>query len=238
MTLLAAVMVAHLEGRRAASVIVVTIALAAPFTNWHRTADLSSFSGEKPHLSSPGEVFPDPRAAWEAGSGGWYWRHHSLAEIWLVPRTMSRALLQELAGKPVSTFEPVRRKPAGLPDGSSLPMAVLHWGQVRRDLAVEMPATGTLLWRLIPFPGHHLSVDGRDSVPLTDMVTGLVSQRVEAGPHLVSWTWEPFPALRRARAVSTGAVVVIAMLLLGDFGVRRRRHRTEDAVIEGTDSVG
>ena len=227
MTLLAAAMVAHMNFRQAAPVIVIALLLAAPFANWDRTAERSAFSSEKPQSScSSGEIFPDPCAAWEAGSGGWYWRHHTLAEIWLVPKAMKQMLLYDLAGQDVSLYRPLRQRALAMSDGSPLPVTVRHWGQVRRELAVDASEAGDLLWRLIAFPGHHLTVDGQSSLPGTDSATGLVSQRVAQGHHVVSWTWKPFPALRRARAVSSVSAVVIALLLVSGLGTgfRRRQH--------------
>ena len=222
MTLVLALLVARLEPRRAWMIVIVTAVVAAPFSGWNRTAPASTFLRSQPPPTEPGTVFPDPFTAWQAGSGGWYWRHENLAEPWLLPKNQRPFLFPDLAGHPTTELDLIRGRPAAIPDQSAALIRVIEWGQVRRTLEVASPEGGVLLWRLIPFPEMRVTVDGLEVNLSEDAVTGLLSHRVPAGEHVVGWTWRPFPALRWARRVSlAGLIVSFALLLMA--GVRRRR---------------
>jgi len=223
MTLAVALLVARLEPRRAWMIVIVTAVVTAPFSGWDRTAPASTFIRPQPPPTEPGTVFPDPYTAWQAGSGGWYWRHENLAEPWLLPRNQRPFLFPDLAGVPAVELDLIRSRPAVMPDQSAGLIRVIEWGQVRRTLEVKSPEGGVLLWRLIPFPEMRVTVDGRGVNVAEDAVTGLLSHPVPAGEHIVRWTWRPFPALRWARGVSlAGLVVVLAILVMAGLG---RRHR-------------
>jgi len=223
MTLVVALLVARLEPRRAWMIVIVTAVVAAPFAGWDRTAPASTFLRPQPPPTEPGTVFPDPYTAWQAGSGGWYWRHENLAEPWLLPKNQRPFLFPDLAGDRADELHLIRNRPAVMPSQSTALIRVIEWGQVRRALEVESPDGGVLLWRLIPFPEMKVMVDGREVDVTEDGVTGLLSNHVPAGEHIARWTWRPFRALRWARGVSlAGLFVSVALLLVA--AVRRRRH--------------
>ena len=222
MTLVVALLVARLEPRRAWMIVIMTAGVAAPFSGWDRTAPASTFIRPQPSPTEPGTVFPDPYTAWQAGSGGWYWRHENLAEPWLLPKNQRPFLFPDLAGVPAVELDLIRSRPAVMPDQSAGLIRVIDWGQVRRTLEVKSPEGGVLLWRLIPFPEMRMTVDGRGVNVTEDAVTGLLSHPVPAGEHVVGWTWHPFPALRWARGVSlAGLIVSFALLLMAGVGRRR-----------------
>ena len=222
MTLAVALLVARLEPRRAWMIVIVTAVVAAPFSGWNRTAPASTFLRSQPPPTEPGTVFPDPFTAWQAGSGGWYWRHENLAEPWLLPKNQRPFLFPDLAGVPAVELDLIRSRPAAIPDQPAALIRVIEWGQVRRTLEVASPDGGVLLWRMIPFPEMRVTVDGREVGLSEDTVTGLLSNHVPAGEHVVGWTWRPFPALWWARGVSlAGLIVSLALLLMA--GVERRR---------------
>jgi hypothetical protein len=223
MTLIMALLVARLEPRRAWMIVIVTAVVAAPFAGWDRTAPASTFLRPKPPLTEPGTVFPDPYTAWQAGSGGWYWRHENLAEPWLLPKNQRPFLFPDLAGDRADELHLIRNRPAVMPSQSTALIRVIEWGQVRRTLEVSSPDGGVLLWRVLPFPEMMVTVDGREAEVTEDAVTGLLSNHVPAGEHIARWTWHPFRALRWARGVSlAGLFVSLALLLVA--AVRRRRH--------------
>jgi hypothetical protein len=223
MTLVTALLVARLEPRRAWMIVIVTAVVAAPFAGWDRTAPASTFLRPQLPLTEPGTVFPDPYTAWQAGSGGWYWRHENLAEPWLLPKNQRPFLFPDLAGAPADELHLIRNRPAVMPDQPGALIRVIEWSQVGRTLEVSSPAGGVLLWRLIPFPEMMVTVDGREVDVTEDAVTGLLSNNVPAGDHIARWTWRPFRALRWARGVSlAGLFVSLALLLVA--AVRRRRR--------------
>jgi len=223
MTLVLALLVSRLEPRRAWMIVIVTAIVAAPFAGWDRTAPVSTFLRPQPPPAEPGTVFPDPYTAWQAGSGGWYWRHENLAEPWLLPKNQKPFLFPDLAGDRAVELDLIRNRPAAMPGSSGALIRVIEWGQVRRGLEVASPDGGLLLWRLIPFPEMRVMVDGREVEVTEDAVTGLLSSVIPAGDHIVRWTWRPFRALRWARGVSlAGLFVSLALLLVA--AVRRRRH--------------
>ncbi len=223
MTLVVALLVARLEPRRAWMIVIVTAVVAAPFSGWDRTAPASTFLRPQPPPTEPGTVFPDPYTAWQAGSGGWYWRHENLAEPWLLPRNQRPFLFPDLAGDPAGELDLIRNRPAAMPDQPAALIRVIEWGQVRRTLEVTSPDGGVLLWRLIPFPEMRVTVDGREVDVSEDAVTGLLSNHVPDGEHVVRWTWRPFPALWWARGTSlAGLSISLALLVMAGLG--RRRH--------------
>jgi len=215
MTLAVALLVARLELRRAWMIVIVTAVITAPFSGWNRTAPASTFLSPQPPPTKPGTVFPDPFIAWQAGSGGWYWRHENLAEPWLLPKNQRPFLFPDLAGDPADELDLIRNRPAAMPDQPAALIRVIEWGQVRRTLEVVSPDGGMLLWRLIPFPEMRVTVDGREVNVTEDAVTGLLSHPVPAGEHIARWTWRPFPSLRWAHMVTVAASLTILGLLCG-----------------------
>jgi len=233
MTLVLALLVARLEPRRAWMIVVATAVVAAPFSSWGRTAPVSTFLGPQPPPTAPGTVFPDPHTAWQAGSGGWYWRHKNLAEPWLLPKNQRPFLFPDLAGDRAVELNVIRNRPAAMPGQPGALVRVVEWGQVRRTLEVSSPDGGVLLWRVLPFPDMRVTVDDREVDATEDAVTGLLSNFLPAGDHVVRWTWRAFPALRWARGVSVaGLFVSVALLLISGLGKRRHvafRSKTTEA---------
>jgi len=203
--------------------VIVTAVVAAPFSGWDRAVPASTFLRPQPPPTEPGTVFPDPYTAWQAGSGGWYWRHENLAEPWLLPKNQRPFLFPDLAGDSAGELDLIRNRPAAMPYQPAALIRVIEWGQVRRTLEVASPDGGVLLWRLIPFPEMRVTVDGREVDVSEDAVTGLLSNHVPAGEHVVRWTWRPFPALWWARAVSILGLFVVLALMLAAAAKRRRR---------------
>jgi hypothetical protein len=222
-----------LLGRRFGWLMAVLVAAtSAALVPELRTLPSSAFTVEQPEAHPPGTVFPDPRLAWEAGTGGWYWRHENLAETWFLARHSRSFLLEDLSGRPAPELDSIRRRPAAVIEDPSIPVRVVSWGSTRREIEVDLPADGTILWRAISFPGMGVQVDGRQVETFVDPTTGLVAHALPSGRHSVQWSWRPFPALRRARAVSLMACLV-SFVLLGISGLTQlRRRSTSEVVIE------
>ena len=162
----------------------------------------------------------DGYTAWEAGSGGWYWRHENLVELCLVPQSVPAFLFDDFRGNPSSQLDWIRHRPAVLVEDPSTPVRVVEWGQLTREVEVEALRSGTLMWRVIWFPGMQVSVDGARVESFRDERTGLLIHELNQGDHLARWSWKPFPALRRARWISLIAVVTV-IVLYGASRVRR-----------------
>jgi hypothetical protein len=207
--------VARLEGRRAVRLAAVVVVVASvPFLGWGSTVPLASFHGPQPPRPPTGSVFPDPYAAWEAGSVGWYWRHANLAEVWFVAHNAKPFLLAEMVGNPAPELDPIRGRPAVLLEDRSSAVRVRSWGPVQREVEIDCRVPGTLLWRCVSFPAMTVSVDGRPVVASTDEATGLVAHAIQQGRHRVLWAWRPFPALRWARAATLLGLAAVAILLM------------------------
>jgi hypothetical protein len=227
LTFVCAVLVGRADARRAWIMVLVVAAAAVPFSSWDRTAPVEAFVAPRPSLSAPGTVFPDPIAAWQAGSGGWYWRHEKLVEPWLVPKTQHPLLLEELSGQPVAQFDSIRGRPAAVSGGSESSIRVVRWGQTERELEVDLDAGGSLVWRVIPFPDMPLRLDGSPVPGFVDSETGLLAQNVPAGRHRVTWSWSPPPAFRAARIVSMLAVLVVACLAVAGWRLGSLQRRVD-----------
>lgn len=220
-----AFVVARLDRRRGWLMVALVVAASAPFSGWARTQPMTTFSSPEPPKPRAGTVFPNPHTAWEAGSGGWYWRHHNLAEIWFLAANVKPFLLPELAGSRASQLDAIRSRPAVVLERPEAPVRVVFWGSVRRELEVESPVAGTLMWRAVEFPTMNVTIDGSPVPVRADPTTGLVVHEISAGEHRVVWTWSPFPALRAGRLVSIGAIAVSGgLLLVGLAGLWRDRR--------------
>lgn len=222
LTLLTAVMVARLEGRRAWLAALVAVCLAIPFASWDRTVPKSTFSTPEPATPVIGTVLPDPHVAWEAGSGGWYWRHQNLVELCLVPLGMEGFFFDEFRGVPTSRLEMIRNRPAVMIDDSAAIVRVLQWDQVERRLEVVSDRGGTLLWRTIWFPDMEITVDESRVEAFRDPKTGLIANHLPPGSHVVSWRWNQFRALLFSRWISAAALA--AVIILGGVSLFRRRR--------------
>jgi hypothetical protein len=220
LTFAIAFMTALLARRRGWLIVLLMVAISLLYRPWSRTLPFSAFHPPEPPPTPAGSVFPDPRIAWEAGSGGWYWRHQNLAEIWLLAKNAPPFLLPELAGHHAQPLEFIRHRPAAFREDPALPIRVASWGSLTREVVVDPPVTSTLVWRAISFPGMKVTVDGEPVEASTDPKTGLVAHSVPPGEHLAGWSWEPFPSLKLARWVSLVGLVC-AGLLLAVSGLRR-----------------
>lgn len=224
LTLLAAVLVARLPVRRAWGAVVLAVAIAVPFASWDRTMERAAFLGEKPiDRVLPGTVFPDPHTAWEAGSGGWYWRHHHLVELCLLPRTMPRTIFGEFVGSPHRSYDAIRGRPAVLLESPGAPIRVLEWAQTRRSVEVESPTGGTLMWRVLWFPEMSVTLNGEAWPMDVDPATGLVIHDLPAGAHRVDVRWRAFPSLSWARGLSVASLVLVIGLVIGGMVGRRSK---------------
>jgi len=218
-----ALIVAYLDRRRGWFLVGLVVAVSLPFSGWTRTQPLATFYSPQPPRPAAGTVFPDPYVAWEAGSGGWYWRHHKLAEIWFLAANVRPFLLPELAGNRAHQLDAIRTRPAVVSGQPEATVRVLFWGSVRRELMVVAPAAGTLMWRAIEFPKMSVTVDG-EAVPISaDPETGLVIHELPSGEHRVVWSWSAFKALRSGRLVSVIAVLTVVGLFLAGAVLGRRR---------------
>jgi hypothetical protein len=228
LTFALAFIVAHLARRRGWILVAMVVVVSLPFSGWARTQPMSAFSSPEPPKPPVGKVFPDPYVAWEAGSGGWYWRHHNLAEIWFLAPNVKPFLLPELAGNNARQLDVIRHRPAVVLEDPSAPVRVVSWGSLRRELETAAPGSGTLMWRAIEFPEMRVEIDG-DPVPISaDPTTGLVVHQLPSGKHRVIWSWAPFPALRWGRLVSLISLLVCcALILIG--ATARRWHRLHGA---------
>jgi hypothetical protein len=229
LTLLAAAMVSQLEFRRAWLVAALTAAVSIPFASWDRTVPRSVFSAPEPPPAAPGSVFPDPRVAWEAGSGGWYWRHENLVELCLVPQSMPGFFFDEFRGVATSRLDPIRHRPVAVLEDPSAVLRVIKWGQIERQLEVGSELGGTLLWRVVWFPGMVITVDGQRVETYEHATTGLIAHHLAPGSHIVSLRWRAFPALRVARWISFAAAAVLVVLVgHGAVAARRRPSPAEN----------
>jgi hypothetical protein len=223
-------MAANLRGRRGWLLVALVVAVSLPFFGWTRTQPRSIFMSEKPPKPPSGKIFPDPYVAWEAGSGGWYWRHQNLAEIWFLAANVKPFLLPDLAGNPARQLDPIRNRPAVVLDDPAAAIRVVSWGSTKREVEVDTSVAGTLMWRVINFPDMRVTVDG-ESVPTeADPTTGLVTHLIPVGDHRVVWSWFPFPALRLGRLISAGSLLFSCALLVIGF---TRRHRHLAATVAG-----
>jgi hypothetical protein len=226
LTLLAVILVARLRPHRAWIVVGLAGLLAVPFAGWDRTTPRSTFQSEEPsHRDTPGTVFPDPLTAWEAGSGGWYWRHHQLAELCLLPRTMPRTMLREFAGARQEEYDDIRGRPAVILEEKSAPVRVLEWAQTHRSIEVGPSAGGTLQWRVLWFPDMQVMIDGKEAPLSVDDPTGLAVHVIPAGTHRVELRWSAFSSLRFARLLSVVSLVLIISLVI--LGFTRRRSKID-----------
>jgi hypothetical protein len=226
LVLITAAVTARLSRLRAWAVVALAVGLTVPFSGWDRTKEPALFLGQEPQARQlPGTVFPDPFTAWEAGSGGWYWRHHNLVELCLVPSSMPRALFREIAGMPERVYDPIRGRPAVFLEHPEVPVRVLEWGQIRRCVELDAPTDGTLMWRTLWFPQMPVTVDGA-SWPITvDHATGLVILHLPAGRHRVELRWVASPSLRVARLISSVSLAVLVLLLVWGFAARPPKVR-------------
>jgi hypothetical protein len=219
MTLAAGVLIAGLRGRRRWLMCGLAAAAAVPFLGWDRTVPMETFSSPRPDRPAAGTVFPDPWTAWEAGSGGWYWRHHNLAEIWFLAANVKPDFLDELAGGRVHRFDEIRDRPAVVRSDASADVSVVEWGSTRRQIELEASQPATLMWRAIAFPGMEVKIDGRAVSASADPSTGLLVHPIPAGRHRVELRWVAFRYLEWARMISSAAFAVLAALVI--VGARR-----------------
>ena len=224
LTLILAFLTARLAPRRAWMIAFLTAIVAIPFLGWSTTLPRAAFSIPEPPPSPPGVVFPDPHAAWEASSGGWFWEHQNLAELCLVPENMKPFLMPELMGIRARELDQIRDKPAVVAGDPSALVKVILWGPTEREIEVDSQAGGKLIWRAISFPDMRVGVDGQDVATNTDPVTGLLANPIPPGDHEITWSWRPFPALRWARRVSVAALAgIIGLFVAAGFGRIRSR---------------
>ena len=224
LTLLAAILVARLQPHRAWIVVGLAGLVAVPFASWDRTMPRSRFQMEEPsHHDPAGTVFPDPFTAWEAGSGGWYWRHHHLAELCLLPRTMPRSMLREFAGARLEEFDDIRGRPAVFLEDSNVPVRVLEWSQTHRSIEISPWVDGTLMWRVLWFPDMRVTIDGEEHPLRVDDATGLAVHDVPVGSHRIELRWTAFPALGVARLISVVSAALMVLLVVVGFIGRRSK---------------
>jgi len=226
LTLLAAGIVARLELRRAWLVAAVAVLVTVPFSGWDRTVPRSTFFSQEPQIQRPGTVLPDPHTAWEAGSGGWYWRHEYLVELCLLPKSMQPFMFDEFRGRPSSRLNRIRHRPAVVLQDPSAIVRVVEWGQVAREIEVATALGGTLMWRVLWFPGMEVSVDGLEVETFRDSTTGLTAHRLSPGLHVARWSWRPFPALRISRWISLAALALMVVIALVGFSAAGRQWRS------------
>jgi len=211
-----AFMVALLDRRRGWLLVSLVVVTSLPFSGWGHTFPAAAFLSPEPPSPPAGTVFPNPHTAWEAGSGGWYWRHENLAEIWFLAANVRPFLLPDLAGNSAPQLDAIRDRPAVLMEDQTIPVRVRFWGSVRREVEVHPSVSGTLLWRVTRFPEMSVTIDNHPVEVFTDPKTGLLAHPLPAGEHMVEWKWEAFTALSWAHRVSlTGFLLSIGILLAG-----------------------
>lgn len=223
MTLLAAALVARLVPRRAWILTALTLALAVPFASWDRTAPKSMFHAPRPPHHGSTFGFPDPMTAWEAGSGGWYWRHELLVELCLVPHSMRPSLFDALRGLPSPKFDGLLDEPMAVVGDPAAVVQVSRWGQKEREIEVETSAGGRGLWHVVWFPEMVIAVDGVLTPSWEDADTGLVTHRVNPGRHRVSWTWQPPIWLRIGRLFSLMSIMILLAVITRAASRRRQK---------------
>jgi hypothetical protein len=121
-----------------------------------------------------------------------------------------------MAGARSPEFDAIRHRPATVLGHPQACIRVVTWRQTERELAVEVPGDGMVIWHVIRFPEMEVTVDGRAIDISTDATTGLVSHSVPAGAHQLRWRWRPDSLIRTARALSVFSVFAgIGLLVVG-----------------------
>jgi hypothetical protein len=211
--LVLAALVGRLETGRAWLLVLVVVVVAWSYWGWDVTVPREVFSAREPPPAAPGAVLPDPRAAWEANSAGTHWAHENLADVCFLPRSMPDDLFfADLAGNHSRDLDAIRFRPAVLREDPSSTVRVVSWGAVKREVEVDSATGGTLVWRSFAFPDMEARVDGRKVPTSIDSTIGLLTNPMPAGHHIAEWSWHPFPALRQARIVTLGALLVTIAL--------------------------
>lgn len=213
MTVVLVALVGRLRVFRAWLLVLITVFVAQPYWGWGWTLPRAVFSRPEPPPAPPGTVLPDPRAAWEADSAGTHWAHENLADVYFLPRSMQDdSFFADLAGNHSRDLDAIRFRPAVLREDPSATVRVVSWGAVKREVEVDSATGGTLVWRSFAFPDMEARVDGRKVPTSIDPTIGLLTNPMPAGHHIAEWSWHPFPALRQARIVTLGALLVTIAL--------------------------
>lgn len=214
LTLALAALLAFVPRRLSLSVAAVAALLALPW--WGRSVSpIRDLPVAPAAASAPGSAFPDPTLVHDAAgfSPNPWVRNPILLDPWFVPRTVSpafwRALLASARGAPTQSLP---QGPVASPSGP-VSARVRRWGPLSGLVEVESTG-GRLLLHQLAFPGLHVAVDGTARPTGPDEGTGLLSFDVPPGRREISWRWEPFPFLRRARTVSALAAAVAVVLLV------------------------
>ncbi len=221
LTLALAALVAHLPRRTAFALAGVAALAGLPW--WGRSAvPLSALPPAPAVATTRGTAFPNPGLVHDAaGSSTHRWiRNPLLVDPWFVPRSVSAPFWSALVASAWDPSAPAVGPGPVASESGGVSARVLSWSALAGRVEVEA-SPGTLLLHQLAFAGHRVFVDGSERAARPDGRTGLLSVDVPAGRHEVSWRWEPFPFLRRARLVSLVALAA-ALVLLALPGVGRQ----------------
>lgn len=220
LTLALAALVSHLPRRAALALAGVAALAALPW--WGRpVASADALLLAPAAATDPGSAFPDPGLVQDAAglSTNRWIRNPLLLDPWFVPRIVPLPFWKALVASAWGPVAPPLARSPVASEAGPVSARVRSWGRLSGRVEVEAPE-GPLLLHQLAFPGLRVAVDGVESAAQPDGRTGLLSVDVPAGRHEVTWRWEPFPFLRRARLVSLLAAAA-ALALLALPGLRR-----------------
>jgi len=209
LVLTTALLAAHCRDRRVAvAVLVLMMICGAPFIG-RATVDGSMLD---PIPAAARGRFPDPVAMAEAGRMGRFAPFRSLNDPWFLPSGASAEVLRAIVGRPSSLPGALREQTAVLAESPATPVQVREWKRLRRRIAVNVPREDVLVWRMIPFEGMSVEIDGEPVRLAPERRWGLLSVEVPPGRHEVVWSWRPVGWFLAGRFVSLAAVLVVGML--------------------------
>lgn len=205
---------------RAWLIVLLAAVVSVPFYG-RSTLPLRLFASARPAPVSPGRVFPDPEAVWEAGGTRSIWFHARLHDVWFLPKTVAPPLEDEILGRSSSLLDWIRQRPAALVDDPAVPVEIIEWSRLEKRIRIGVPRQGRLVWHIMAFPGMEAEVDGTATPSAADPATGLFAHVVPAGRHEVLWRWRPFPPLPAFRLVSLVALLMLSALFAWPRPTRR-----------------
>jgi len=209
LVLTTAVLAAHCRDRRmAVAVLVLMMICGAPFIG-RATVDGSMLD---PIPAATRARFPDPVAMAEAGRMGRFAPFRSLNDPWFIPNGASAEVLRAIVGRPSSLPGTLREQTAVLAESPATLVQVREWKRLSRRIVVDVPREDVLAWRMIPFEGMSVEIDGEPVRPAPDRRWGLLSVEVSPGRHEIVWRWRPVGWFLVGRWVSLAALLVVGVL--------------------------
>jgi hypothetical protein len=188
------------------------------------------------HFRDPGATYVHmPNPEFDArGNGMWEAIHPAPLVMWYGAATVVadpkavlpavRAVMEPDGRRRRAILEPddAARVPAGftseLPESREGQLASYDADAI--SVRIDAPRAGLVVVNEIMFPGWHVSVDGDDAVPLRANYL-LRAVWVEAGPHLITWRFDP----AHSRVLIAGYVLALLAMLATPLVLLVRRAR-------------